>query len=83
MTAYKRVSTRYSEGITVTFKDGREFTATAAQIAHFTEKNVKDAILQKIADLTDIFIHKNRDGTWCIATGAAPEIWPEDEVETN
>ncbi len=31
--------------------------------------------------LTDIWFHKNRDGTWAIATGLTPPtIWPEDEV---
>jgi len=28
-----------------------------------------------------IFFHKNRDGTIAIATGAEPDIWPEDESE--
>lgn len=28
--------------------------------------------------INDIWFHKNRDGTWAIATGSAPLIWPED-----
>lgn len=31
--------------------------------------------------LNDIWLHKNRDGTWAIATGQHPGVWYEDEVE--
>ena len=31
--------------------------------------------------ITDIWFHKNRDGTWTVATGQTPPVvWPEDEV---
>lgn len=30
--------------------------------------------------LPDIFFHKNADGTWAIATGQSPVVWPENEV---
>lgn len=30
--------------------------------------------------LTDVFFHKNRDGTWAVATGEVPSVWPEDMV---
>lgn len=29
--------------------------------------------------LNDVFLHKNRDGSWAIATGQEPAVWPEDE----
>jgi hypothetical protein len=33
--------------------------------------------------INDIWFHLNRDGTWAIATGAAPpDVWPEDMTET-
>jgi len=25
-----------------------------------------------------IFIHQNRDGSWAVAEGQEPDIWPED-----
>ena len=30
--------------------------------------------------LSDVYFHLNRDGTWAIATGQVPDVWPEDEV---
>jgi len=31
--------------------------------------------------INDIWFHKNRDGTWAIATGVSPpDTWPEDEL---
>lgn len=31
--------------------------------------------------LNDVWFHLNRDGTWAVATGQQPSVWPEDEVE--
>lgn len=32
--------------------------------------------------LTDVWFHKNDNGTWAVATGAsAPGVWPEDAIE--
>lgn len=32
--------------------------------------------------LNDVWFHKNRDGTWAVATGPTPPaVWHEDEVE--
>lgn len=28
--------------------------------------------------LNDVWFHLNRDGTWVIATGTPPNVWPED-----
>lgn len=28
--------------------------------------------------LNEVWFHKNRDGTWAIATGVLPAVWPED-----
>lgn len=30
--------------------------------------------------INDIWFHKNRDGSWAVATGEQPAVWPEDEV---
>ncbi len=30
--------------------------------------------------LTDVWFHVNRNGTWAVATGQEPAIWPEDEA---
>ena len=83
MTSYVDISTIFSNGISLTLKDGRSFSATAAQIHNWSEENVKDAILAKVSNLTDLYIHKNRDGSWAIATGEDPKTWPEDEKEAR
>lgn len=31
--------------------------------------------------LDDIWFHRNRDGTWAVATGQPPAVWPEDQGE--
>ena len=31
--------------------------------------------------MRDLFIHKNRDGSFAFATGQRPTVWPEDEVQ--
>lgn len=33
--------------------------------------------------LTDVWFHLNDDGTWAIATGQEPLVWPEDEPVDN
>ena len=32
-------------------------------------------------DLLDVFVHQNRDGSFAVATGAEPDVWPEDREE--
>ena len=44
----------------------------ATAIAKLAEK--EDVILPAI------FLHVNRDDSIALATGAAPDVWPEDEV---
>ena len=34
-----------------------------------------------LGKVTDLFVHKNKDGTFAMATGKEPDIWPEDEKE--
>lgn len=31
--------------------------------------------------LDDVFFHLNDDGTWAMATGQEPSVWPEDDIE--
>ena len=31
--------------------------------------------------LDDLFIHRNDDGSWAVATGTEPNVWPEDDIE--
>ena len=47
-----------------------------------TEEQIK-ATLETAAgqELADVFIHINRDDSITIATGKAPDFWPEDEPE--
>ncbi len=37
-------------------------------------------VIRMAAGDIPIFIHKNRNGRYAIATGKEPLVWPEDEV---
>lgn len=43
-----------------------------AAVDNFTQQNFGYV-------LDDVWFHLNRDGTWAVATGQLPNIWPEDE----
>ena len=64
--------------------DGYSLEITHNDLARLnTEAKVQREIdrLARLNDVTlPIFAHVNRDRSIAIATGAAPEIWPEDEV---
>jgi hypothetical protein len=83
----KRVATWKSSGETYAILleiDGKQIAVSPATIEGLTETQINTA-LQNIAtiggvELPPIFIHINDDGTVAIATGAEPEVWPEDEV---
>jgi hypothetical protein len=46
------------------------------------EKAVQDELRTSFTDNADeIFVHKNRDGTYAYAVGLEPSEWPEDEVQ--
>lgn len=68
--------------VTIALGDGRTFIATKAQIALLdTEEKLLNAVRVSLGGIQDIFVHKNRNGRWAIATGQAPAVWPEDETE--
>lgn len=48
-----------------------------------TESQIKTAIVKaaKQHELPEFFIHINRDGTFAMATGREPNMWPEDMPE--
>lgn len=51
-----------------------------SDLASFTtEAQARTAVEQRVGrEIPDLFIHRNRDGAFAIATGQKPEIWPED-----
>lgn len=65
----------------------REYTLNQNQLNRYDTAEELKAALDTFTQrnfgytLTDIFFHLNRDGTWAVATGAPPDVWPEDEVE--
>jgi len=66
--------------VTLVLTDGRTFTRTKAQLATLnTEAKMRTALTTALGMRNDIFLHLNRNGRWCIAIGAAPAVWPEDE----
>lgn len=67
----------------------REYTVNQRTLSRYTSAEETKADLDQWTTqrfgyvLSDIWLHKNRDGlTWAIATGAEPPaVWPEDQVE--
>lgn len=67
-----------------------ETEETGTSIITRTEINADDrasAVLSELESkigrgrINNLFIHRNRNGTYAIATGAEPTTWPEDETE--
>jgi hypothetical protein len=93
MTAFKRIkSVKPQTGgnanrITITLANGTTYAVNQSTLNKYkTGAEMKAALdLWMQANLgyviNDIFFHLNDDGTWAIATGQEPLIWPEDEVE--
>ncbi len=65
--------------------DRIRFEISHADLAtHDTVEKIEAEIRRQAStsakQLPAIFFHKNRDGSVAIATGAAPKVWPEDEL---
>lgn len=66
----------------------RTYTVNQRTLNRYTTEAELKAAIDKFTQqnfgyiLTDIWYHKNRDGTWAIATGTLPPGgWPEDVIE--
>ena len=51
--------------------------STDAQLVEEVTRQLKEV------PTVPVFLHKNRSGTIAVATGAEPEVWPEDEVDPD
>ncbi len=67
----------------------RTYTVNQRNLNKFADEAAAKATLDTWTNnnfgyvLSDIWFHKNDDGTWAMATGASPpEVWPEDIPET-
>lgn len=91
MTAFKRIMSLKPQAsdnanrITVEW-GGNSYSIKQSILKHFTTalelKTALDNWTQANLGyvINDIFFHRNRDGTWAVATGEEPQVWPEDEV---
>jgi hypothetical protein len=52
---------------------------TTLDTAEKIEAELRSQATTANVQLPKLFIHLNRDGSVAVATGAEPEIWPEDE----
>ena len=76
----KHPRTALEAQIIIELADGKNYTASKAALDTLaTPTAVKAEAEKALGKLDDLFIHKNRDGSWAVATGAAPAVWPEDE----
>lgn len=76
-----RVSTLGDEAFGITM-NGRRFVAQRSEIpiSLDTPAKVKGRIKELFGrDLPDLHVHRNRDGSFAVATGIEPSTWPEDE----
>lgn len=73
-----------SNRITVDW-EGKSYSINQSQLKKFNSgeeiKSALDLWTQRNLGyiIENIFFHKNRDGTWEVATGEEPTIWWEDE----
>ena len=62
-------------------------TDTKQVVLKNTDESLSSASLTKtelektLGTKSDLFIHKNRDGSIAVATGNEPESWPEDKPD--
>lgn len=89
MTKYKRIKnvarplTSQTTQMIVELANAKRFTASEATLITLaTPAAVKTEAEKIIGKTTDLFIHKNRDGSWAVATGEEPRVWPEDEPKS-
>ena len=85
MTAYTRISTVKADGIVVTTKTAN-YSASSLSLGSLDTAEKLATEIEKVISKEakpDLFLHKNRDGSWAIATGEEPKTWPEDEKEAR
>lgn len=60
-----------------------QLLVSKATLDGMTEQQMNDAIAVFVSNnnIDQCGIHRNRDGSYCVWTGHAPDIWPEDEPE--
>ena len=88
MAGLKRITTWKQvdrEPITIEVGDKTFSVSRTVLLAQNTEKKI-ERYLANLPNITGvalppIFIHINRDGSIALATGKAPDIWPEDDTE--
>lgn len=66
--------------------DQRELTIAHADLITYDTAEKLKAEIERQASLSDVelpelFFHVNRDNSIALATGSAPKVWPEDEIE--
>jgi len=67
----------------IEFADTKSIPATVEKTSLTTlntDQKITASFAAKATEETPVFFHKNRNGTIAIATGAAPKVWPEDEM---
>lgn len=79
----KRVATsRKASDDALIVEWGKErFTVSQADAAKLTSASLAASLSAVSKEAPTIHFHRNRDGSIAVATGVAPETWPEDEVK--
>jgi 2-phospho-L-lactate guanylyltransferase (CobY/MobA/RfbA family) len=72
-----RPSSNPNIGLILELARGTQIAVLQSQLASLTASQVQ-VLLRTTTDRTDIYVHRNRDGTIALAIGDEPAVWPED-----
>ena len=60
--------------------DGVTLSLSRAAALEMSEGEIETFIHDR-GILTPVFVHRNRDGSFALAIGLEPDVWPEDEIK--
>ena len=81
---FRRIAINTKDGITIELTGRKPFTVPKATVDTAADAAaVKTAIDTAAGQPVPIFVHKNRTGSYALATGYEPLIWPEDEPKDD
>ena len=75
MTNYTRLSTARGA---IEITHGAETACVAQGSAQNTAAKALAELRRQARELPDLFVHRNRDGSWALATGHETPVWSED-----
>jgi len=74
---------RGKPALVIQFSSGRPVVISQADLVTYDTpaKLRAEAARQAGRGLAEVYFHFNRDGSVAVATGQAPAVWPEDDLQ--